>query len=394
MEEVSAAVGDWSKLLVGAANGAIGVVTPAGDAIRVFQVPTASQGLSPIRLIGLSEPTPLTDAIRAGEPVLIESAESLASRSPRIARRLEPGEVTAMCAYPLESGDQIVGVCFFRFANDEPVTSEHYSVMEKIVPHVSQAVGRISDRAQLAHHVERLAQSNRDLDNFAAVVAHDLSAPVRRIGSYLQLLQRETGELPPKARGYAETIASQVNHLSELLKDTLAYAQVTASTDTRQAVDLNELVNETVGPMASELKEIAATIEIGDLPVVDVEASLIRQVVQNLVDNAIKYRNLDRSLRVVVDAEFHGYFVDEHRSWWKIRCSDNGIGIDPERADEVFKMFSRLEISDERPGTGVGLAFVKRVIERHRGAVGVEPGLDGGTCIWFLLPGITAPDVV
>lgn len=146
--------------------------------------------------------------------------------------------------------------------------------------------------------------------------------------------------------------------------------------------------------MASELREIGATIEIGDLPVVEVEASLIRQVVQNLVDNAIKYRDLDRSLRVVVDAEFHEYFVDEHRSWWKIRCSDNGIGIDPERADEVFKMFSRPEILDERPGIGVGLAFVKRVIERHRGAVGVEPGLDGGTCICFLLPGITAPDVV
>ena len=135
--------------------------------------------------------------------------------------------------YPLEIGDQVVGVCFFRLANDEPVTSEHYSVMEKIVPHVAQAVGRITDRAQLANHVERLAQSNRDLENFAAVVAHDLSAPVRRIGSYLQLLQRETGELPPKARGYAQTIASQVNHLSELLKDTLAYAHVTASTGGR-----------------------------------------------------------------------------------------------------------------------------------------------------------------
>ena len=394
LDDVSAVLSERSKSLVGAANAAIGVVTLAGDAIRVYQGPTATQGTAPIRLVGLAEPTPLTDAIRACEPVLVKSADEFASLYPAIWRRIEPGELTAMATYPLESGDRVVGACFFRFTQEEPVTSEQYSVMEKIVPHVGRAVGRIIDRAELARHVERLAQSNRDLDNFAAVVAHDLSAPVRRTGSYFQLLLRELGELPPKANGYAKTITSQTSHLNNLLQDTLAYAQVTAPTDTRQAVDLNTLVNETIEPMNSELGEIAATIEIGDLPVVHVEASLIRQVVQNLVDNAIKYRNHDRALRIVIQAEFHEHTASDHRSWWKITFSDNGIGIDPDRTDEVFNMFSRLEISDERPGTGVGLALIKRVIERHGGRVGVEPGLDGGTTIWFLLPGVAAPDIL
>ena len=146
--------------------------------------------------------------------------------------------------------------------------------------------------------------------------------------------------------------------------------------------------------MNAELREIAATVEVGDLPVVDVEASLIRQVVQNLVDNAIKYRDHNRPLQMMISAEFHEHSIEEHRSWWKVRFGDNGIGIDPARADEVFLMFSRLEVSDARPGTGVGLAFVKRVIERHRGKVGIEPGLDGGTCVWVVLPGIAAPDIL
>lgn len=394
LDDVATVLSARAKSLLGTANAALGVLRPSGDAIRVFQSASATEGTSPIRLVALTEQSPLTDAIRTGKPVLVESADSFALLYPRIHRRLKAGEVTAMATYPLEVGDHIVGACFFRFAGEASVKSEQYSMMERIVPHVAQAVGRITDRTQLANHAERLAQSNRDLDNFAAVVAHDLSAPVRRIGSYLQLLQRETGELPPKARGYAQTITSQVNHLNELLKDTLAYAQVTAPTDTRHAVDLTELVTETIKPMRSELSEIAATIQVNALPVVEVEASLIRQVVQNLVDNAIKYRDHDRPLHILIDAEFHVHSVDEHRSWWKITCSDNGIGIDPSRADEVFKMFSRLEISDERPGTGVGLAFVKRVIERHGGVVGIEPGLDGGTSIWFSLPGIATPDVL
>jgi len=390
--DVAIVMAEQAAPLVGAANAAVAVLNRAGDAIRVFQGPTSTAGTSPIRLVGLHELTPLTDAVRDRCSVMVHSAEEFAERYPRIASRIEPAEVTTMATYALCLGDDILGACFFRFANDTPVGDLQYELMDQMVPLIARAVSRIQDRRDLVRHAEQLQQSNRDLDNFAAVVAHDLSAPVRRIGSYLQLLLRELPDSSPKAERFAQVITTQVTHLDELLKDTLAYAQVALPTGTRERVQLADLVDNVVEPMAAEISESGATTLVHELPIVDVEASLIQAVFQNLFDNAIKYRSPDRALRIEVAAEFERLSNRENRQWWKISFADSGIGIDPDRVDEVFAMFARLEVTEDKPGTGVGLAFVKRVVERHGGEVGIAPGIDGGTTIWFTLPGIAAHD--
>ena len=235
-----------------------------------------------------------------------------------------------------------------------------------------------------SEHTQRLEQSNRDLDAFAAVTAHDLSAPVRRIGSFLQLLVEDVGPLSSKGEDYVARIRYQVEHLSALLRDTLAYAQVVGPSALCQPVELNALVKEARTSLAADLMAADAVVRVHELPRADVEPTLITQVFVDLFENAVKYRRLDRAPRIEVRAE--AVETEDERRWWRVSVLDNGIGIALERAEEVFAMFSRLEVSDARPGTGIGLAFVKRIIERHGGDIGVAAGIDGGAAIWFTLP--------
>ena len=229
------------------------------------------------------------------------------------------------------------------------------------------------------------------MENFAAVVAHDLAAPVRRISSFLQLLLRQVGPLEGTTQEFATTITEQLSHLDALLRDTLAYSQVVTPSDRREHLDLTSIADGVVSSLSSELAEIGASVEVGQLPVVDADNALVRQVLQNLIENAIKYRSPDRALSIEIESRPEAY---DDGPWWRLIVSDNGIGLDPDRSAEVFAMFARLESSSDLPGTGVGLAFVKRVVERHGGEVGVDSEPGSGSAFWFTLPGVASPDVL
>lgn len=392
--EIAAVLSRTAAPLVGAANAAVAVIAQRESALRIFQGPSATTGSASIRLVDLAEQSPLTDAVRTGEPVLVRSSEEFGRLYPRIAERTSPGEVTAMATYPLVLDGQVLAACFFRFAGDIELNENRLRLMEQMLPFLVRGIARIQDRTELLAHAQRLEQSNRDLDNFAAIVAHDLSAPVRRIGSFLQLLEREIGPLTSTAQRYADTVAMQVRHLDALLRDTLAYAQVVAPTDSRQATSLTEVLLEVMEPLQPEFDRLGVTTSLGELPVLDIEVTLVQQVFADLFDNALKYRHVERRPSIEITAEALPHEPEDNHGWWTISFTDNGIGIDPARHDEVFAMFARLEVSSDRPGTGVGLAFVKRVVERHGGNIGIAPGVDGGTTFWFTLPGPAEVDVL
>lgn len=379
--------------VVGAANFAVAIVVPREQAIRVYQGPTGTWGTSQIRLVSLNELTPLTDAIRDGSPVIVRSMDEFTERYPNIAVRIEPGEVTAMAAYPLLVEDQTVGACFFRFSNGG-IDEQSAQYMSMLLPLLAVAVARLQYRTELEAHAAQLRRSNEDLENFAAVVAHDFSAPVRRIGSYLQLIEEETPDLSVRARRYIQKVQSQIAHLDELLRDTLAYSRVIGGQLRVETVDVAALADDVVRDMRAELEAVGGRVDVSALPTVEAERSLLSEVLRNLIDNALKYRHLDRLPEVSITAEPDHFAHNENRQWWKISVGDNGIGIAIDRRDEVFDMFARLEVSDDRPGTGVGLAFVKRVVEGHHGTVGVDTSPAGGTTIWFTLPGLCKPDQI
>ncbi len=391
LPELAATATGAGVAIASVTNVGIALVIERDRTIRVYQGPTGTLGVAEIRIVEIAEPSPLTDVVRTEAPVVIGSESEFAERYPSIARRVEPGEVTAMATHPLRHDGEVIGSCFFRYSWGLELTAEREWLIERMVDLIALSVVSIADRDEVVEYSHRLEQSNQDLENFAAVVAHDLAGPVRRISSFLQLMLRGVGPLDDTTQRYAQTVTEQMAHLDALLRDTLAYSQVVTPSDRRERVDLKSVVEDVVHSLATELSDVGADVQIGDLPTVDADRALVRQVVQNLVENAVKYRSPDRTLRIGVSSRSSDV-GDE--PWWRITIGDNGIGIDPERSDEVFTMFGRLEPSSELPGTGVGLAFVKRVVERHGGDIGLDSEPGRGSNFWFTLPGIDAPDVL
>jgi signal transduction histidine kinase len=237
--------------------------------------------------------------------------------------------------------------------------------------------------AELERRVEErtreLSRMNEELRQFAYVASHDLQEPLRTVASYAQLLARRyRGKLDKDADEFIEYMVGGVTRMHTLLNDMLAYSRVTESKDRPLApANLNAVVQSAIMNLDLTISENHADVHVDALPTVPGDEIQLTQVFQNLISNAIKYK-ADEPPRVSITSS-EG--VDE----WVISISDNGIGIDPQYADRIFGIFKRLH-GRELPGTGMGLAICKRIIERHNGRIWVEPNSDQGSKFCFTLP--------
>ena len=224
-----------------------------------------------------------------------------------------------------------------------------------------------------------LARSNADLEQFAYVASHDLSEPLRTVAGFSQLLgKRYTGRLDPEADLYIEHMVGGVDRMQQLIDDLLLYSRVGRQPLKGDRIDLDELLGEVLASIEPAVRARDAQITSDDLPVVVAERSQIRQVLQNLLVNAVKFTAPDVTPEVHVSAE-------RRSGLWNVSVRDNGIGIDADPG-LIFNMFARLHPADAYPGTGIGLALVKRILERHDGDIGVQPAPDGGSIFTFSLP--------
>jgi PAS domain S-box-containing protein len=225
-----------------------------------------------------------------------------------------------------------------------------------------------------------LARSNADLEDFASVAAHDLKSPLATIGGFASLLEMEVaGELSADGQDYAAHVLTGVQRMQTLIDDLLAYAQV-GTTAAQELVDLDDVVRDTRELLAAEVDAAAAVVDApDDLPEVVGDASQLRQLFMNLVSNGIKFRRDDVPPRVEIT-------VEPHDGRWVVAVADNGIGIDVESREQVFRMFQRLHSASEYPGTGIGLAICRRVVENHGGRISIGDRAGGGTVISFDLP--------
>jgi signal transduction histidine kinase len=227
----------------------------------------------------------------------------------------------------------------------------------------------------LAHPPKR---SSVDLDQFTAVVSHDLEEPLRVISGFARLLSRRyEGRLDERADKYLQAIARGGERMQAMLGALLAYSQVSQSDATPALVNCRELVQDVAEGLAGQIAESRAAVAIGELPVVAGEPDLLAELFQNLLSNAIKFR-AERPPEIRVDAER----VDGE---WRFSVADNGLGIETREATRVFDMFRRAPGRD-RPGTGVGLAICDRIVERHGGRIWVDPRPEGGSVFRFTLP--------
>ncbi|MEU5530603.1 ATP-binding protein [Micromonospora chersina] len=236
--------------------------------------------------------------------------------------------------------------------------------------------------SQLQKQAEELTRSNRDLEQFAYVASHDLQEPLRKVASFCQLLQRRySGQLDERADQYIAFAVDGAQRMQRLINDLLAFSRIGRLTTGFTEVDLNKVMGDVAGQTEAARQYADAELTWDRLPVIRGEEPLLTNLLANLVSNSIKFRRPDVPPKVHVSARL----VDDE---WEISCRDNGIGIEPEFADKIFVIFQRLHSKDAYPGTGIGLAIVKKIVEYHGGRVWVDTETAEGTTIRFTLPAL------
>jgi len=241
----------------------------------------------------------------------------------------------------------------------------------------------ISERKRAEEELKRtaaeLARSNAELEQFAYVASHDLQEPLRMVGSYAQLLEkRYKGKLDSDADDYIGFIVDGATRMRALINDLLAYSRVGTRGKTFEAIDCEAVFGRVIGNLEMAIEETNAVVTRDRLPTVMGDELQLSQVFQNLVGNAIKFHGEDRPL-VHASSEQRG--VE-----WVFSVRDNGIGVAPEHAERIFVIFQRLHGRGEYPGTGIGLAICKKIVERHGGKIWVESQPGKGSTFYFTLP--------
>jgi light-regulated signal transduction histidine kinase (bacteriophytochrome) len=235
---------------------------------------------------------------------------------------------------------------------------------------------RAEERAALS---ERLQRSNAELEAFSYSVSHDLRAPFRHIVGYSELLSNKEKNLDEKSRHYINSIVDSALRAGRLVDDLLAFAQVGRVSVAANRVDMKKMVGEVCRSFESEIADRHIEWHIGELPVASGDAPLLRQVWTNLIGNAIKYTgNRDKAV-ITIEGTDDGQEL--HFS-----VADNGVGFEMNYVHKLFGVFQRLHRTEQFAGTGIGLALVKRIVERHGGRVAARGAVDQGATISFTLP--------
>ncbi len=248
----------------------------------------------------------------------------------------------------------------------------------------------------LAVKMAELERSNEDLEHFASIVSHDLKEPLTSIGGFVYLLESKYGnKLDARGVEFLSRVRKGAEHMELLINDLLAYAGVTTGVKPFQPVACNGLLELVTANLGSSIKASGATITFDPLPTVTGDKMLLAQLFQNLIGNAIKYRDAAPP-RIHIGArearasdgphEGTGRPAAEDKTWL-FSVSDNGIGIGPRDFDRIFLLFERLYKNEEKyPGTGIGLAICKKIVERHGGRIWVESEPGKGTTFYFTIP--------
>lgn len=224
-----------------------------------------------------------------------------------------------------------------------------------------------------------LERSNRDLEQFASAASHDLQEPLRKIISSADLLNRRCGDkLDADGSRYMHYMVDAAKRMRMLINDLLAYSRVEADLEKIALTDFNKILEKILDDMMDRIKESGAEVIVEDLPTIPADASQMTLLFQNLIGNALKFRAGSHPRIHVSSAR--------QETGWVFSVSDNGIGIPSEFFDRIFVMFQRLHTRDEYPGTGIGLAICKKIVERHRGRIWVESGPGKGTVFYFMIP--------
>ena len=288
---------------------------------------------------------------------------------------LERGTLVDIEEEPIHTADGHRWLHTKKIPLPDPITGEP-SFLLGISEDITE---RKSIAEKLKQRTTELERSNAALEKFAYVASHDLQEPLRTIASFVQLLERDYGgKLDADAHQYIQYAVDGAHRMQELIRGLLQYSRVQTDAKPLVATRLDDLFDTVLLDLRSSISDSGATVTRDDLPELSVDGAQVRQLFQNLVSNAIKFRR-DEAPMVHVSVERVG---DE----WNIAIADNGIGFEIQYREQIFEMFRRLHGIGEFPGTGIGLAICKKIVERHGGGLNVESAPGEGTTFTVTLP--------
>jgi light-regulated signal transduction histidine kinase (bacteriophytochrome) len=313
-------------------------------------------------------------------------------------RRLAPGKYQLPCTIKIQRKDGKEVVVHFE---SNLVLEDNEEGFRSVLTDVTDLIGaeealkrandqleyKVSERTkdlaaskyQLSEKAAQLERSNDELQQFAYIASHDLQEPLRMVISYLTLLERKyESQLDDTAREYLHYAVMGGERMRGLIDDLLEYSSVEAKGVRFECVDMKAVVSRTIELLVLPIEENQAEINVFPLPAVIADQSQMVQVMQNLISNAIKFHGSERP--IVTISSTRG--PDE----WIFSVKDNGIGLNMHYADRIFQVFQRLNNRDRFEGTGIGLAIVKKILERHGGRVWVESEEGKGAAFYFTIP--------
>ena len=327
------------------------------------------------------------EVVRTQSPIMLEVASEadIEHRFPLLVPAFNAG-LRAFIAVPLNHRDHVIGVLQIRSKEPGIYTQVHLDLFNRIGNQIAGSVDSAElyaegqrVEAELIKTTEELSRSNQELNQFAHIASHDLQEPLRMVASYTQLLERRyKDKLGSDANEFIGYAVEGAKRMQAQINDLLAYSRVAGQRAPLEATDCANIFNIAVGNLVAGIEESGAVVTRDQLPTLPADSLQLVSVFQNLIGNGIKYHG-DQPPRIHVSAVESG---DE----WLFCVDDNGIGIEFEFTERIFVIFQRLHDRTKYPGTGVGLAFCKIVIERHGGRIWVESKPQKGSAFYFTLP--------
>jgi light-regulated signal transduction histidine kinase (bacteriophytochrome) len=240
---------------------------------------------------------------------------------------------------------------------------------------------------KLLDYARQLEAQNKELQQFAYAAAHDMKEPLRKIQLYSSVILEDTGGVLPyeQQRTYLVRSSEAAKRMQTVIDDLLQYSRIAGHTEKFEAVSLNELIQEVYDSNKEAIDQLGAVVEVDELPVINGIAFQIRQLFQNLFSNSLKYRDESRAPHIWITASMVEIpeETDAYGSCWfyMVNFRDNGIGFDMAHAERVFNMFERLHGRDKYPGTGIGLAICRRIMQNNRGFIRAKGSIGVGAVI-------------
>ncbi|MEV4471671.1 ATP-binding protein [Nonomuraea sp. NPDC049504] len=277
--------------------------------------------------------------------------------------------------------DQVRAVAAGDFDRDLHV--DRPAELAELSSHIDSMRGRILSAWRVANdQAEELRRSNGELEQFAYVASHDLQEPLRKVASFTQMLEQRYGsQLDERAKQYIAYAVDGAKRMQLLINDLLDFSRVGRVTGERTVTEPGAALDRALDNLSATIEDTGATVTRDELPAVMGNHLQLTQLFQNLIENAVKFRS-EEPPRVHIGVRRDG-------DMWEFSCSDNGIGVEPKYADRIFLIFQRLHARDVYPGTGIGLALCRKIVEYHGGQLWLdgedtEPGGHGATFRWTL----------